>query len=92
MKGSLYFELKDEVATRELPPKGSCRDIITHSRNIWCHTQGMARPTKGWECRDKNFMLRQTRNCCQLANLKFSLILNDSILFQLGIKVATCEI
>ena len=47
MKGSLYFELKDEVATRELPPKGSCRDIITHSKNIWCHNQGMACPTKG---------------------------------------------
>ena len=23
------LSLKDEVATRELPPKGSCRDIIT---------------------------------------------------------------
>ena len=47
MKGSLYFEFKDEVATRELPPKGSCRDIITHSRNIWYHNQGMACPIKG---------------------------------------------
>ena len=25
------LSLKDEVATRELPPKGSCRDIITLS-------------------------------------------------------------
>ena len=25
------LSLKDEVATRELPPKGGCRDIITLS-------------------------------------------------------------
>ena len=25
------LSLKDEVVTRELPPKGSCRDIITLS-------------------------------------------------------------
>ena len=40
------LSLKDDVATRELPPKGSCRDIITLSRNTWCHNQGMACPTK----------------------------------------------
>ena len=30
-KALCTLSLKDEVATRELPPKGSCRDIITLS-------------------------------------------------------------
>ena len=46
-KALCTLSFKDEVATRELPPKGSCRDIITHSGNIWYHNQGMACPTKG---------------------------------------------
>ena len=30
-KALCTFSFKDEVAIRELPPKGSCRDIITLS-------------------------------------------------------------
>ena len=41
------LSFKAEVATRELPSKRSCRDILTHRGNISFHNQGMACPTKG---------------------------------------------
>ena len=41
------LSFKAEVVTRGLPPKGSCRDILTHRGNICFHNQGMACPTKG---------------------------------------------
>ena len=45
---ALYaLSFKAEVATRELPLRGSCRDIITHRGNICYHNQGMTCPTKG---------------------------------------------
>ena len=49
------LSFKAEVATRELPSKGRCRDILTPRDDSCFHNQGMACPTKGLECRDKNF-------------------------------------
>ena len=46
-KISINGACKAEVATRELPSKRSCRDILTPRNNSGFHNQGMACPTKG---------------------------------------------
>ena len=49
------LSFKAGVATRELPSKRSCRDILTPRGNSCFHNQGMACPAKGLECCDKKF-------------------------------------
>ena len=51
-KISVNGVFKAEVATKELPSKRSCRDILTPRGNSCFHNKGMACPAKSLECRD----------------------------------------